>query len=101
MHETGIVHRDLKPMNIFCSADFTHFKVGDLGVSRQVSEDTLMLQTFMGTPLYLSPELLENKLYNEKTDIWSLGVILYELCTLTTPFKGKSILSLAQNITKG
>jgi serine/threonine protein kinase len=101
MHEIGIVHRDLKPMNIFCSPDYLHFKVGDLGVSRQVSEDTLMLQTHTGTPLYISPELLENKLYNERTDIWSLGVILYELCALTTPFRGKSILQLAQSIIKG
>lgn len=62
-----------------------------MGVSRQVSEDTIMLNTFYGTPLYLSPELVENQPYNEKTDIWSLGIILYEMACLRLPFRGVKI----------
>ena len=54
-------------------------KIADLGVSRQLSEDTLLLNTFYGTPLYISPELVENKPYNEKAEIWSLGIILNEM----------------------
>ncbi len=76
-------------------------KIADLGVSRQLSEDTMMLQTFYGTPLYLSPELINNNNYNEKTDIWSLGVILYELVTLTHPFKSKTLLGLAKQVCQG
>ena len=60
-----------------------------------------MLDTFIGTPLYLSPELVDNKPYNEKTDLWSLGVILYELCALTVPFRAKNVLSLANMIRAG
>merc|ERR1711918_8416 len=60
-----------------------------------------MLNTFYGTPLYLSPELVENKPYNEKTDIWSMGIMLYELCTFHTPFQGKTLLSLAKLVLKG
>jgi serine/threonine protein kinase len=96
LHQMGIVHRDLKTSNIFL-ADNTP-KVGDLGVSHQVSENTLMLQTFSGTPLYLSPELVRGHPYNEKTDIWSLGIVLYELCALTPPFFGGTLLNLAQAI---
>ncbi|KAJ1390165.1 kinase-like domain-containing protein [Ochromonadaceae sp. CCMP2298] len=66
------------------------------GVSRQVSDHTLLLKSFYGTPLYLSPELVENRPYNEKTDIWSLGVILYELCALSAPFKGNTLLAVAR-----
>jgi len=50
-----------------------------------------MLKTFYGTPLYLSPELIENRPYNEKTDLWSLGIILYELASLRLPFRGDVI----------
>ena len=101
LHEHGIIHRDLKPLNIMCTSSGKTFKLGDLGVSRQVSEETLMLKSFYGTPLYLSPELVENRLYNEKTDIWSLGVILYELCCLQPPFKGNSLLDVARMVSEG
>ena len=101
LHENGIVHRDLKTMNVMCKNGGKTVKIADLGVSRQLSEDTFLLNTFYGTPLYLSPELVENKPYNEKTDIWSLGIILYEMCTLNPPFKGKTILELAKQITSG
>jgi serine/threonine protein kinase len=97
LHQMGIVHRDLKTSNIFLVNNQTP-KIGDLGVSHQVSENTLMLQTFSGTPLYLSPELVRGQLYNEKTDIWSLGIVLFELCALSPPFVGTTLLNLAQAI---
>lgn len=50
-----------------------------------------MLKTFYGTPLYLSPELIENRPYNEKTDLWIMGIILYELASLRLPFRGDVI----------
>lgn len=101
LHESGIVHRDLKTMNVMCIDGGQVIKIADLGVSRQLSDETLMLDTFYGTPLYLSPELVESKAYNEKTDIWSLGVILYEMAALTTPFKGRTLLDLGKLVMAG
>lgn len=101
LHEHGIIHRDLKPLNIMISANGKYFKLGDLGVSRQLSEDTVLVKSFYGTPLYLSPELVESKPYNEKTDIWSLGVILYELCCLRPPFQGNTLLDVARMVSTG
>lgn len=101
LHINGIIHRDLKLLNVVLSKKDTVVKIADLGVSRQVSRNTAMLDTFIGTPLYLSPELVDNKPYNEKTDIWSLGVILYELCALTPPFRGHNVLALSNMIRAG
>jgi NIMA (never in mitosis gene a)-related kinase len=101
LHENGIIHRDLKALNIMCARGARSFKIGDLGVSRQVSENTMLLNTFYGTPLYLSPELVESKPYNEKTDIWSLGIILYEMCALTQPFRARTLMGLAKLVLKG
>lgn len=119
LHTNGIIHRDIKPLNIFITKNYKTFKLGDLGVSRQVSPDTLMINSFCGTPLYLSPELLniyenssknsnyniinENSspnqsYYNEKTDIWSLGVLLYELCVLYPPFNASNYTELVQKM---
>jgi serine/threonine protein kinase len=101
LHENGIVHRDLKALNIMLTRNENTVKLADLGVSRQVSEDTMLLNTFYGTPLYLSPELVDNSAYNEKTDIWSLGVILYELAALRCPFRSQTLLGLAKCIKRG
>ena len=101
LHENGIVHRDIKTMNVMCVNNGQVVKLADLGVSRQLSDETLMLSTFYGTPLYLSPELVENKPYNEKTDIWSLGIILYEMASLTTPFSGKTLMELGKQVMAG
>jgi NIMA (never in mitosis gene a)-related kinase len=60
-------------------------KIGDLGAEKQL--ETSMAQTIVGTPYYLSPELCEEKPYNQKTDIWSLGCVLYEMCTFNHPFE--------------
>ena len=101
LHQNGIIHRDMKTLNVFLNKSHTMFKIGDLGVSRQVSEFTELINNFYGTPLYLSPELIENKAYNEKTDIWSLGVILYEICQLRPPFSSNTLLGLAKLVLQG
>lgn len=59
------------------------------------------MKTIVGTPYYLSPEIVENKPYNFKSDIWSLGVLLYEMCSLGPPFNGRSITELAMKIVAG
>lgn len=102
MHDRRVMHRDLKPANIFLTLDGT-IKVGDLGLSRELSEDTFQAQSKVGTPLYMSPEVLRGDKYDFKTDVWSLGCLLYELAVLKSPFKaeGLNIYSLFQKISEG
>ena len=109
LHEMGIIHRDIKSLNILLTRPdkggdprnhIPTVKIGDLGVGRELSIETVMVNTFYGTPLYASPELCENKPYNELTDIWSLGVVLYELCALQHPFTGRNLMALAGAISK-
>ena len=102
MHEKRIMHRDLKPANIFLTLDGT-VKVGDLGLSRELSEHTVQAHSKVGTPLYMSPEVLRGDGYDFKSDIWSLGCILYELAMLKSPFKaeGLNLYGLFQKINAG
>eukprot|EP00742_Colponemidia_sp_Colp-10_P009715 GILJ01010622.1.p1 GENE.GILJ01010622.1~~GILJ01010622.1.p1 ORF type:complete len:812 (+),score=109.75 GILJ01010622.1:69-2504(+) len=100
LHEHRIIHRDLKPLNLLLTVDRS-IKVSDLGVGRELGPETMFVQTFYGTPRYLSPELCENKEYSEKTDVWSLGVLLYELAALEPPFAGRNLIELAQCVVQG
>jgi NIMA (never in mitosis gene a)-related kinase len=76
-------------------------KLGDFGVSRVLKNTHEFASTQIGTPYYMSPEIMNNKKYNSKTDIWSLGCILFELICLKLPFEGKSMKQLCQNILHG
>ena len=84
IHSKKIIHRDIKTINIFLTKNLDA-KIGDLGVAK-ILEDTNHANTFIGTPYYVSPEMCKNKPYNEKSDIWALGCILYELLTFNHPF---------------
>ena len=84
IHSKKIIHRDIKTLNIFLTKNLDA-KIGDLGVAK-VLEDTNHANTFIGTPYYVSPEMCKNRPYNEKSDIWALGCILYELLTFNHPF---------------
>ena len=88
IHKLKILHRDLKSLNIFLKQE-NDVRVGDLGVAK-VLNNTFFAKTFIGTPYYLSPEICENKPYNDKSDVWALGCILYELCTYKHPFIARS-----------
>ena len=88
IHKLKILHRDLKTANIFLTKNLD-IKIGDLGVAKILTQ-TNFAKTFIGTPYYLSPEICEEKPYNEKSDIWALGCILYELCTYNHPFNARS-----------
>ncbi|KAI5123906.1 hypothetical protein M0805_005722 [Coniferiporia weirii] len=79
-----ILHRDLKPENVFLSGSST-VKLGDFGLSKALSQ-TSFANTYVGTPYYMSPELIQEKSYDTKSDIWSLGCLIYELCASKPPF---------------
>lgn len=101
LHEKKILHRDLKAANIFiCDKNLSLLKIGDLNVSKFVTTFTMKI-TQTGTPYYASPEVWNNKPYDYKSDIWSLGCLFYEITSLTAPFKGKSMKDLYEKIEKG
>ena len=88
LHSRKVLHRDLKAKNLFLAADGV--KIGDLGVARLLGASTEFASTVVGTPYYLSPELCENAPYNEKSDVWALGVVLYEMLALRRPFEARN-----------
>jgi len=99
IHTKKILHRDIKSMNMFMTKD-DKIKIGDLGVAKVLMQ-TQFAKTFVGTPYYLSPEICEEKPYNEKSDIWALGCILYEMCTFKHPFNATNQAALILKILKG
>ncbi|XP_019731365.1 serine/threonine-protein kinase Nek5 isoform X3 [Hippocampus comes] len=101
IHDKKILHRDIKSQNIFLSERGVKVKLGDFGIARMLTHTLELARTCVGTPHYLSPEICESRPYNNKTDIWSLGCVLYELCTLRHPFEGNSLSQLVSKICRG
>nr|KAF6413814.1 NIMA related kinase 2 [Molossus molossus] len=95
-----VLHRDLKPANVFLDGK-QNVKLGDFGLARILNHDTSFAKTFVGTPYYMSPEQVSRMSYNEKSDIWSLGCLLYELCALMPPFTAFNQKELAGKIREG
>ena len=100
IHTKQIIHRDLKSANIFITQkNDLILKIGDFNVSKKI--DYLNLKnTQTGTPYYASPEIWENRPYDLKSDIWSLGCLFYEIASFSTPFKGGNMNELYENILK-
>ncbi|SPQ19471.1 1150d720-13cd-4682-9ae7-e8e7bf8c12e1 [Thermothielavioides terrestris] len=94
-----ILHRDLKPENVFLGED-NSVKLGDFGLSK-VMQSHDFASTYVGTPFYMSPEICAAEKYTLKSDIWSLGCIIYELCTREPPFNAKTHFQLVQKIKEG
>lgn len=96
-HDRKTLHRDLKTQNIFLTKSGM-VKLGDFGISTILDQTTSFAKTAIGTPYYLSPEICDGKPYNSKSDIWSLGCVLYEMCTLRHPFDSNCLQGLVIQI---
>jgi NIMA (never in mitosis gene a)-related kinase len=99
VHDRKILHRDLKTQNVFLMRN-GRVKLGDFGIAKVLDSTTAMAKTAIGTPYYLSPEICQGKPYNAKSDIWSLGCILYEMCALVHPFDATTINGLVMKIVR-
>lgn len=102
-HDLKVVHRDLKPENLLykSSAPDAKIKIADFGLAKLLDDETIMMKTACGTPGYVAPEILENKLYDSKVDMWSLGVILYILLCGFPPFYDDNNAKLFAQIKSG
>ncbi|KAM4575305.1 serine/threonine-protein kinase Nek1 isoform 2-T2 [Fundulus diaphanus] len=100
VHDRKILHRDIKSQNIFLTKEGT-VQLGDFGIARVLNSTVELARTCIGTPYYLSPEICENKPYNNKSDIWALGCVLYEMCTLKHAFEAGNMKNLVLKIIRG
>lgn len=101
IHDKHVLHRDLKSGNFFLSK-VGNLKMGDFGIAKVLTCTQAVARTQIGTPYYLSPEVCQDKPYAWASDIWAMGVILYELCALKLPFDGGSnMIVLVQAICRG
>jgi NIMA (never in mitosis gene a)-related kinase len=100
MHKKKVIHRDLKSGNVFLTKSGL-VKLGDFGISKGFKNTWEKARTKVGTPYYLSPEIINSKPYDSKSDIWALGVLLYEMMTFRMPFNASSFASLSLKIMKG
>lgn len=98
LHDRSIVHRDIKCANVFLTNDGV-LKLGDLNVSKVAKRGLLQTQT--GTPYYASPEVWQDKPYDHKSDIWSLGCVFYEMCALQPPFRANDMNMLFKRVCEG
>lgn len=100
LHRHNILHRDLKAKNIFLFHD-GRAVIGDFGTSKTLASATGLGSTLVGSPLYMSPEIMENEPHSFATDVWSLGCILYELLSWRSPFAAPSYPAVVLRITQG
>ena len=99
MHDKKIIHRDLKLQNIFITKN-NKIKIGDFGLAKLLNLSS-KAHTFIGTPFYISPEIINGEPYDYKTDIWALGIILYRLCNFSLPFNSDNLAQLSIKIISG
>jgi hypothetical protein len=96
-HKRGVVHRDIKPANVMITKD-GRVKVVDFGIARQADSSMTQTDTIIGTLGYMSPQQIRGERADERSDIWSTGVMLYELLTYHRPFEGANQAALMMNI---
>ena len=95
IHSKNLIHRDLKPDNLFLTKDLK-VKIGDFGIAKQLNNPEEYAKTCFGSLLYMAPEMAKNYQYNNKIDIWSLGCIIHELCTLDYCFPNQFFIFTGQ-----
>jgi serine/threonine protein kinase len=105
-HSRGLVHRDIKPENIFLEGPDLQVKIIDFGLARDVGDDPSVVQlttdgAVVGTPAYMSPERIGSQAIDARSDIFGLGVILYELLANRLPFEGASMMAMLAAISRG
>src|SRR5258706_4487417 len=93
-HKTNVVHRDVKPANIMCDLEGDSVKVTDFGIARITDSSKTKTGMVLGTPSYMSPEQLAGKKIDGRSDIFSLGVTLYQMLSGRLPFEGESMTQL-------
>lgn len=113
--KTVVIHRDLKPGNVFLSGDIEDseqpgrgmdyrkavVKLGDFGLAKSLGSSVDFATTYVGTPYYMSPEVLMDQPYSPLSDVWSLGCVVYEMCSLHPPFQAKTYMELQDKIKSG
>eukprot|EP00929_Paragymnodinium_shiwhaense_P109747 TRINITY_DN7625_c0_g1_i1.p1 TRINITY_DN7625_c0_g1~~TRINITY_DN7625_c0_g1_i1.p1 ORF type:complete len:1111 (-),score=315.09 TRINITY_DN7625_c0_g1_i1:211-3543(-) len=100
LHDKHTLHRDLKPSNLFLTGT-GDLRMGDFGIAKVLCDTLEFAKSFVGTPYYISPEVIQEKPYSWPADVWSMGCILYHLCALVVPFEAKNMSELSRKITMG
>jgi NIMA (never in mitosis gene a)-related kinase len=96
LHNRKVIHRDIKTQNLFITGDNT-IKIGDFGISKVMNTQSQAM-TVVGTPYYMSPEACQSEPQTTKSDVWALGCVIHELCTLEHTFKADNLLNLVFKI---
>lgn len=97
LHCKHILHRDIKPSNVYLTAE-GRIRLGDFGIAKVLESSADLAYSFQGTPNYISPEVVNSQPYSTKSDVWALGCVLYELCTLKPAFPGRNVLTVMKAI---
>lgn len=87
LYNNNVSHRDLKPQNILLSDDYKTLKISDFGFAKIIGSENLA-ETICGSPMYMAPEIMNNETYTDKSDLWSVGIIMFEILFARYPIKG-------------